>query len=54
MLYKEIIAIFFTDPHKTLKYTVWAERRITDVKLAVHIVTTGLQRVKSHFKKPVS
>ena len=31
----------FSDPHKTHKYTVWAERKLLNVKLAVHIVTTG-------------
>jgi hypothetical protein len=32
----------FCVPHKTHKYTVWAERRNVNVKLAVRIVTTVL------------
>jgi len=41
MLYREIIAVC-SQIHTKHKYTVWTERRIVDVKLVVHIVTTGL------------
>jgi len=36
----------FSDPHKTHKYTVWQKVEMLNVKLAVHTVTTELQRVK--------
>jgi len=44
MLYREIIAVC-SEIHTNHKYTVWVERRIANVKLAVHIVTTGLDGV---------
>jgi len=46
MLCREIIAVC-SEIHTKHKCTVWAERGIVVVKLVVHIVTTGLQRVKS-------
>ena len=38
----------FSDPHKTHKFSVWAE--FLNVKLVVHIVTTGLQRLNLGYK----
>ena len=48
MLYREIIAVC-SQIHTKHKYTVWAERGIVELlNLAVHIVTTGVQRIKPH------
>jgi len=41
MFYRDIIAVF-PDPHKTQKFTVRTEGRILNVKLVLHVVTTGL------------
>ena len=41
MLYGEIIAVC-SQIHTKHKYTVWAERRILNYKLAVHTFTTAL------------
>ena len=32
MLYRAIIPVCSIDPHKTLKYIVWAERSLLNVK----------------------
>jgi hypothetical protein len=37
----------FSDAHNTHKYSVWAE--LFNVKLVVHIVTTGTLRVNIHY-----
>ena len=42
MLYREIIAVCSEIHTKHINTAVWAERRIVNVKLVVHIVTTGL------------
>jgi len=43
MLYREIIAVFFSDPYRTHKHTV-LNIQLLNVKLVVHIVTTGLYK----------
>jgi len=40
MLYREIMAVCSQTHTKHINIAVWAERRIVNVKLAVHIVTT--------------
>ena len=42
MMYREIIAVYSEIHTKLINTAAWAERRIVNVKLAVHIVTTGL------------
>ena len=46
MLYMKIMAVCSQIHTKHINTAVWAEREIVIVKLAVHIVTTGLQRVE--------
>ena len=40
MLYREIIAVCSEIHTKQINTAVWAERRVVNVKLVVHIVTT--------------
>jgi len=54
MLYREIITVcsqIYTEHINTL---CGQNVELLDVKLVVHIVTIGLQRVKSPLQKPVS
>jgi len=54
MLYREIIAVY-SQIHTKHINTLWGQNvELLNVKLAVHIVTTGLQSVKSLLYKPVS
>ena len=47
MLYREIMAVF-SEIHTKLKNTLCGQNvELLNVKLAVHIVATGLQRIKS-------
>ena len=54
MLYREIIAVC-SQIHTEHTNTLCGQNvELLNVKLAVHIVTTGLQRVKCQLQKPVS
>ena len=54
MLYREIMAVC-SEIHKKHTNTLCGQNvELLNVKLAVHIVTTGLERVKFLFYKPVS
>jgi len=51
MLYREIIAVCSQIHTKDINTLCGQKVELLNVKLAVHIVTTGLQRVKSLLKK---
>ena len=54
MLYREIMVVCSEIHTKYINTVCGQNVELLNVKLAVHTVTTGLQRVKSLFKKPVS
>jgi len=54
MLYREIIAVCSQIHIKHISTLCGQDVELLNVKLAVHIVTTGLYRVKSQFYKPFS
>ena len=54
MLYREIMAVCSQIHTKHINTVCGQNVELLNVKLAVHIVTTVLQRVKSLLQKPVS
>jgi len=54
MLYREIMAVCSQIHTKHINTLCGQNVELLNVKLVVHIVTTGLQRVKSLLHKPVS
>ena len=54
MLYREIMAVCSQIHTKHINTLCGQNLELLNVKLAVHIVTTGLQRVKCMLYKPVS
>jgi len=42
MLYMELIALLFSDPHQPHKYTMWKNVELSNVKLVVYIMTAVL------------
>jgi len=54
MLYREIMAVCCQIHTKHMNTLCGQNVELLNVKLAVRIVTTGLQRVKSLLQKPVS
>ena len=54
MLYREMMTVFSQIHTKYINTVCGQNVELLNVKLAVHIVTTGLQRVKSLLQTPVS
>ena len=54
MLYRELMAVCSQIYTKHINTLCGQNEELLNVKLVVHIVTTGLQRVKSLLQKPVS
>ena len=54
MLYREIMAVCSESHTKHINTAVWAERRIVNVKVVVHIVTIELQSVLSRLNNTLN